>query len=215
MSSDAFSDLRVDYGDEALRREDLPADPVELSRKWLDLAADAGVREANAISLATCDADGQPHCRIVLLKQLDEHGFTFFTNKRSDKGQHLATNSKAAATLWWTAPRARQIRIIGDVSELPDEFAQAYFASRPRRAQLCSAASPQGKVVKDRDALEALVDAEEKRTGGGPVTKPPHWGGYLLQPRMIEFWQGRKARLHDRFRYTRVDGSWGIDRLAP
>jgi pyridoxamine 5'-phosphate oxidase len=215
MSHDEFAELRIDYGDDALRRADLPEDPVALFRSWLQLATDAGVREPNAMALATCGGDGQPHCRIVLLKQLDERGFGFFTNKQSDKGQELRANGKAAATFWWAAPRTRQVRVEGDVVELPESDSDAYFASRPPRAQLCSAASPQSRVVDDRAALERLVDELGQRTGDGGLVRPPHWGGYVLQPRRIEFWQGRDARLHDRFRFVRDGAAWRVDRLAP
>lgn len=215
MAGDALSDLRIDYGDDALRRADLPADPVDLFGRWLDLARDAGVREPNAMSLATCGADGQPHCRMVLLKQLDANGFGFFTNKQSGKGEQLRANAKAAATFWWVAPRARQVRIEGVISELPESDSLNYFSSRPRNAQIASAASPQSQVVRDRAQLEGIVDAFAKEVGERAVPKPQHWGGYALLPSIVEFWQGRDARLHDRFRYLRQEAGWLVDRLAP
>lgn len=214
MNHDEFAELRIDYGDDALRRSDLADDPVSLFRRWLELATEAGVREPNAMALATCDASGQPHCRVVLLKQLDEHGFGFFTNKDSDKGQQLRANTKAAATFWWAAPRSRQVRIEGDVVELPESDSDAYFASRPPRAQVCSAASPQSRVVENRASLEKLVDDLERESGDALV-RPRHWGGYALRPRSIEFWQGRDGRLHDRFRFVREGAGWRVDRLAP
>ena len=214
MNHDEFAELRIDYGDDALRRSDLVDDPVALFRRWLELATEAGVREPNAMALATSDADGQPHCRVVLLKQLDEHGFGFFTNKESDKGQQLRANTKAAATFWWVAPRSRQVRIEGDVVELPESDSDAYFASRPPRAQVCSAASPQSRVVENRASLEKLVDDLE-REAGDALVRPRHWGGYALRPRSIEFWQGRDGRLHDRFRFVREGAGWRVDRLAP
>ena len=215
MSDASFSNLRIDYGDEALHRADLPAEPVALFRSWLELAAGAGVREPNAMSLATCDEDGQPHCRVVLLKQLDDSGFGFFTNKLSKKGEQLRVNARAAATFWWVAPCTRQVRIEGVITELPESDAEAYFASRPRRAQLCSAASPQSQVVKDRAELEGYVDALAEQTGEGAVSKPAHWGGYTLRPDRVEFWQGRDGRLHDRFQFVRQGVTWQVDRLAP
>jgi pyridoxamine 5'-phosphate oxidase len=215
MADDAFSDLRIDYGDVGLRRADLPADPIDLFRQWLDLAVAAGVREPNAMSLATCDAAGQPHCRVVLLKHLDANGFGFFTNKQSHKGEQLLANQRAAVTFWWPEPRTRQVRIEGHIQEMSEDIALAYFNSRPRQAQLCSAASPQSQIVKDRAELEGLVQSLADQVGEGAVTKPAHWGGYSLQPERIEFWQGRDARLHDRFQFTRADGAWRIDRLAP
>lgn len=205
----------MDYGDVALRRADLPADPIALFRQWLDEATGAGVREPNGMALATCDRDGQPHCRVVLLKQLDERGFGFFTNKRSDKGAQLRDHAKAAATFWWVAPRARQVRVEGRVVELPEADSDAYFLRRPRHARLCSAASPQSRVVESRGALEGLVDqlAEEHRDRD--VLRPGHWGGYAVEPSSVEFWQGRDGRLHDRFRYLRAGDGWRVDRLAP
>lgn len=215
MASDSFSHLRLEYGDEPLHEADVPADPLDLVRGWLAAAAAAGVAEPNGMALATCDRDGQPHCRIVLMKALDRRGVSFFTNLASDKGEQLAANPRAAATFWWPAPRNRQVRITGRVEPLPGELADEYFASRPRRAQLCSAASPQSRAVQDRGELERLVDALTAQIGDGAVPRPRHWGGYLLVPAAIEFWQGRDGRLHDRVRCVDEDGQWRRERLAP
>lgn len=215
MSSDAFSRLRIEYGDQPLRAADVPADPLELLRAWLVAAADAGVPEPNGMALATCDHAGQPHCRIVLLKALDARGLTFFTNLHSAKGEQLAASPRAAATFWWQAPRNRQVRVTGRVEPAPAALADEYFASRPRRAQLCSAASPQSRPVPDRAALEGMVDALASAVGEGPVPRPAHWGGLTLVPDTIEFWQGRDGRLHDRIRCERGDGAWRRQRLAP
>jgi len=215
MADDAFEDMRVDYGDAPLRRADLPDEPLSLLQRWLDEAAAAEVREPNGMAVATCGADGQPQCRVVLLKKLDGRGLSFFTNRDSDKGQQLRQNARAAATFWWVAPRARQVRVTGTVVEADAADSDRYFHSRPRRAQICSAASPQSRVVADRAELERLVDAFEAGVGEGEVPRPPHWGGYVLQPEVIEFWQGRTARLHDRFRFTRDGGAWRLERLAP
>ena len=179
MADEKFSDIRIEYGDEPLRRADLPVDPVQLFRDWLDQAVQAAVSEPNGMAVATCDADGQPHCRILLLKQVDE-----------------------------------QVRITGSIEQVPASESDAYFRSRPRRAQLCSAASPQSRVVANREQLEQFVDALEQRIGDGEVERPEHWGGYVLKPLAIEFWQGRDGRLHDRFRFTRAGDAWRIDRLA-
>ncbi|MFT7534805.1 MAG: pyridoxamine 5'-phosphate oxidase [Hyphomicrobiaceae bacterium] len=215
MVDNSISEPWLEDGGQALRRSDLPADPVELLRQWLDCAKAADVRDANAMSLATCDAEGQPHCRLVLLKQLDAHGLGFFTNKSGRKGDQIRANARAAATFWWVTPHARQIRVEGSIRELPEADAQAYFASRSRLSQLCSAASPQSRVVKDRAELEGLVTALADRVGEGAVPRPAHWGGYALLPERVEFWQERPGRLHDRFQYSLTAGAWRIDRLAP
>lgn len=215
MTADGFYHLRVEYGDTPLDRSDLPDDPFPLFRRWLDAAVAAGVSEPNGMALATVDAEGQPHCRIVLMKGQDDRGLMFFTNRDSDKGRQLAGNPRAAATFWWQAPRNRQVRWSGRIERAADAASDAYFKSRPRRAQLCSAASPQSRVVRDRAELEQAVAALEAAVGDGPVVRPPHWGGYVLLPDCAEFWQGRDGRLHDRFRYQWRDAGWHIDRLGP
>jgi pyridoxamine 5'-phosphate oxidase len=214
-TSDTFGRLRREYGDVPLVLEQLPDDPIALLRAWHDEAAAAGVAEPNGMALATCGGDGQPHCRVVLLKGLDASGLSFFTNFASDKGAQLTANPRAAATFWWPVPRNRQVRIEGTVARVEDGVADAYFASRPRRAQLCSAASPQSRVVASRAELEAMVEALAHRVGDGPVPRPGHWGGYRLAPNVIEFWQGRESRLHDRCRYVRDGDAWRRERLAP
>ncbi|MFN6195719.1 MAG: pyridoxal 5'-phosphate synthase, partial [Planctomycetota bacterium] len=146
MSHDPFARLRIEYGDAPLPFETAPAEPLALLAQWLDEAAAAGVGEPNGMALATVDADGQPHCRVVLCKGLGERGVAFFTNRQSDKGAQLAGNPRAAATFWWPAPRNRQVRLTGRIELAADAESDAYFRSRPRRAQLCSAASPQSRV---------------------------------------------------------------------
>ncbi|MEO6595352.1 MAG: pyridoxamine 5'-phosphate oxidase [Planctomycetota bacterium] len=215
MGDQPFQGMRVEYGDAPLQRAAMPADPFVLFREWLDAARAAQVNEPNGMALATCDAGGQPQSRIVLLKLLDDSGLTFFTNKDSDKGQQLRGNARAAATFWWPLPRNRQVRVVGPIEPTAEAVSDRYFAERPRRAQLCSAASPQSRVVASRAELERLVDALARQVGDGPVPRPPHWGGYVLVPRTIEFWQGRDGRLHDRFRYARAGDGWQLDRLAP
>jgi len=215
MDDPDFARLRRDYGDSPFDLTDVPEQPLDLLRAWLAAAEAAGVLEPNGMALATCDRDGQPHCRIVLLKGLDARGLSFFTNQASAKGEQLAANPRAAATFWWSAPRDRQVRVIGRVLLAAAADAERYFASRPRRAQLCSAASPQSRVVRDRVELEAAVARLAATVGDGPVPRPAHWGGYVLEPAAIEFWQGRDGRLHDRVRCVRDGASWRQERLAP
>ena len=213
--NDPFAAMRIEYGDVPLARADMPPEPLPFFRSWLAAAETAKVSEPNGMSLATVDGSGQPHCRIVLLKFVDVRGFVFFTNRTSDKGAQLAQNARAAATFWWPLPRNRQVRIAAVVEPVDDATSDRYFAERPRRAQLCSAASPQSRPVCDRAELEALVAALERRLAGAPVPRPPHWGGYRLVPHAVEFWQGRDGRLHDRFRYEKADAEWRLLRLAP
>ncbi|MBL8748058.1 MAG: pyridoxamine 5'-phosphate oxidase [Planctomycetes bacterium] len=212
---DPFAAMRIEYGDVPMVRADMPADPVTLFSSWLSAAQGAGVSEPNGMCLATVDGTGQPHSRIVLLKFVDPRGFVFFTNRASDKGAQLAANPRAAATFWWSQPRNRQVRVAGVVEVTDDATSDRYFAERPRRAQLCSAASPQSRPVSGRAELEALVAALEQRLGGAPVPRPPHWGGCRLVPHAVEYWQGRDGRLHDRFRYERAGDTWTLQRLAP
>lgn len=215
MTHDPFARLRIEYGDAPLPFESAPGEPFELLARWIDEAAAAGVGEPNGMALATVDADGQPHCRVVLCKGLDARGIAFFTNRQSDKGAQLAGNPRAAATFWWPAPRNRQARLVGRIELVAESESDAYFFSRPHRAQLCSAASPQSRVVRDRAELEGMVDALAAQVGDGPVPRPAHWGGYRLVPEAVEFWQGRDGRLHDRLRYRRDGAAWTRDRLAP
>lgn len=215
MAANPFADMRTEYADTPLRRRDLGTDPLAQLQQWLEAAASAGWREPNAMALATADATGQPHCRMVLCKRIDANGIVFFTNARSDKGRQLAANPRAAVTFWWAMPRERQVRIAGSVTPTEDSLNDEYFFSRPRAAQLASAASPQSEVVSGREELERRVAELEHATAGKPVPRPAHWHGYRLVPQSMEFWQGRAARLHDRFRYERQAGGWRIERLAP
>ncbi len=207
--------LRQEYAARGLRRRDLDPDPIKQFSAWFTAAVEAGIPDANAMSLATATRDGKPSVRIVLLKGFDESGFAFYTNYASEKGRHLEENPRTALGLYWVQLE-RQIRIEGAVEKLSREDSLHYFHSRPRGAQLGAWASHQSEVIDARRILEARLAKMTERFAGSEVPLPPHWGGYRVRPAMIEFWQGRPNRLHDRFRYARAaDGSWSIARLAP
>ena len=212
-----LADLRQEYARAELSRDHVTDDPIEQFRDWFDDVQDSEVEEPNAMTLATAAADGTPSARIVLLKGLDERGFHFYTNYESRKGTDLSQNPHAALVFWWT-PLERQVRIEGRVEQLPDEESTAYFHRRPRGAQLGAWASPQSHVVESREALEQnLEEVAAEYEDRDEIPRPAHWGGYVVRPTEIEFWQGRPNRLHDRLRYRRADteDDWTLERLAP
>jgi pyridoxamine 5'-phosphate oxidase len=207
--------LRHEYIGEGLRRADLDPNPIKQFDVWFAAAIKAGIRDANAMALATATVDGKPSVRVVLLKTFDEAGFVFFTNYLSGKGRNLEENPHAALVLYWMEVE-RQIRIEGTVEKTSHEESEEYFHTRPEGAQIGAWASPQSEVIDARRVLEARLAEITQRFAGGNIPLPPHWGGYRLKPQTIEFWQGRANRLHDRFRYTRQSNdSWLTDRLAP
>jgi pyridoxamine 5'-phosphate oxidase len=193
---------------------DLDTDPTVQVRTWLADAEAAGVVLPNAMALATVGADGAPSVRHVLLRHITETGITFFTNRTSRKARELAADPRAACTLYWRE-LDRQVILRGAVTELSPADSDAYFATRPRDAQLGAWASEQSRPLDDRATLERRVEAERERFAGEDVPRPEHWGGYLLTPDEVECWQGRPYRLHDRFRYTLDGASWRIERLYP
>ena len=198
-----------------LRRSDLNRDPIKQFANWFTAAIEAGIRDVNAMSLATADRNARPSVRIVLLKSFDHDGFVFFTNYESEKGKQLETNPYAALCFYWIE-LDRQLRISGKVKQTSRDESQTYFHSRPVGSQLGAWASRQSEVLDGRRVLNARMAEMTERFGDKPIPLPAHWGGYRLKPDKMEFWQGRSNRLHDRFRYTRhADGSWQIDRLAP
>jgi len=206
---------RYEHIGKGLRRSDLNPDPIKQFANWFTTAIEMGIRDVNAMSLATAGQDAKPSVRIVLLKSFDEDGFVFFTNYESEKGKQLEANPYAALGFYWIE-LDRQIRISGKVDKTSRKESQTYFHSRPVGSQLSAWASRQSAVLDGRRVLDARMEEMNERFADKRVPLPPHWGGYRLKPDNMEFWQGRSNRLHDRFRYTRQsDGSWLIERLAP
>jgi pyridoxamine 5'-phosphate oxidase len=204
---------RVEDTRASVNAADLDPDPIRQFLAWLTEAEGAGIREPNAMTLATASAAGEPSARVVLLRGVDADGFTWYTNRESRKGRDIAENPRAALVFHWAALE-RQVRVGGSVERVPDEESARYFAGRPRKSQLAAWASPQGQPIAGREVLEEAhrrLDAEFP----GDVPLPPSWGGYCLKPDMLEFWQGRRSRLHDRIAYVRVAGGWRVERLAP
>ena len=210
----SYADLRKDYTLAGLAEKDLARDPFRQFEKWFAEAQAAKVPEPNAMVLASCTADGRPSTRSVLLKALDGRGFVFYTNYESRKGRELAGNARASLLFPWIAME-RQVMVEGTVSRVTREESDAYFHSRPRLSQLAAWASNQSGVIGDRALLETAMKALEKQYAGTDVPLPPNWGGFRLAPESVEFWQGRRSRLHDRLRYRRDKEGWVIERLAP
>jgi pyridoxamine 5'-phosphate oxidase len=207
-----LASLRRDYVAAGLAEGDLAATWHEQLARWFHEVED--LDEPNAMVLTTATPQGRPSARTVLLKGYDERGLVFFTNRDSRKGHELAANPQATALLPWHELQ-RQVIVTGAVTPTGDDESDAYFASRPRDAQLGAWASQQSQVLPGRAALEASLAVVEQRYAGQPVPRPPHWGGFRLEPDVVEFWQGRTARLHDRLRFRRTGSDWVVERLAP
>ena len=215
MDERGIADLREDYRRERLDEADAARDPLEQFMRWFQQARAAEILEPNAMALATVASDGAPNVRMVLLKDADERGFTFYTDFRSQKGHELAANPRATLCFWW-GPLERQVRIGGGVARVGTAESAAYFASRPRGSRLGAWTSVQSSVLESRESLERHYAAIEREHATDDVPLPPHWGGYRVEPQWYEFWQGRTSRLHDRLRYRRAPmGEWTMERLSP
>jgi pyridoxamine 5'-phosphate oxidase len=215
MAIDA-GNLRVDYQADELLESNAPTNPFELFSNWFQAAKDSDCPEPNAMIVATVTAEGTPAARVVLLKQVTEQGFVFYSNYDSRKGRELAANPKAAVVFNWLELE-RQVRIEGRVEKAPPEMSTDYFHSRPKKSQIGAWVSPQSQEIPDREFLEQRqTDVEAKYADVDELPRPEHWGGYVVVPTLIEFWQGRSSRLHDRLAYrVGVDGDWERVRLAP
>ncbi len=207
--------IRKNYSQKSLSENDMSPDPVRQFGTWWQEAVDSRIDEVNAMTLATASADGVPSARIVLLKGFNENGFSFYTNYNSFKGQQLAENPKACLVFFWKELE-RQVRITGLVSKSNEEDSDAYFESRPFESRVGAIVSPQSQVIDNREWLDQQYQKMEHLLHEKKVERPGYWGGYIVKPVIIEFWQGRPSRLHDRIQYTLLDnGNWRIERLAP
>ncbi len=211
----SIADIRKTYSQRTLSEDDVFADPLLQFDKWWKEAVDSAIEEVNAMTLATASADGIPSARIVLLKDYSQTGFSFYTNYNSFKAQQLAENPKACLVFFWKELE-RQVRVTGLIEKLPGAKSDEYFHSRPVESQIGAIASPQSEIIPDRAWLDQQYEKLSIDLRNSTPKRPAHWGGYLVKPVIIEFWQGRPSRLHDRIQYMlREDGSWKIERLAP
>ncbi|HRD50648.1 MAG: pyridoxamine 5'-phosphate oxidase [Candidatus Competibacter sp.] len=214
--SQSIAELRQEYAMGALNEAEVDPDPLQQFQRWFSEAVAAQLPEPNAMTLATADRTGRPYARVMLLKGCDADGFVFFTNYRSDKGRQLAESPHVALVFLWLELE-RQIRIEGAVSPIPGAESEAYFRSRPRESRLGALASRQSQVVAGRQILDERFQQLEAQYPDDNIPMPHHWGGYRVRPDLLEFWQGRHGRMHDRLRYRRsaVEGGWLLERLEP
>ncbi|MBK7884757.1 MAG: pyridoxamine 5'-phosphate oxidase [Chitinophagaceae bacterium] len=208
-----IANIRTDYKKQSLSENDVDKNPVVQFDKWWADALHSEITEVNAMTLATATPDGKPSARIVLLKGFDENGFVFFTNYNSRKGNELLNNPQAALVFFWKELE-RQVRIEGTIAKINEADSDTYFASRPANSQIGAWASPQSTIIPGRQILEDNMIQYNNQFGEN-IPRPAHWGGYIIQPVLMEFWQGRPDRLHDRIQYTLNKSSWTINRLAP
>ncbi len=213
--SQSLAELRREYALGALSEADVDPNPIQQFQRWLREAINAQLPEPNAMTLATADRTGRPYARVVLLKDCDAEGFVFFTNYRSDKGRQLAENPHTALVFVWLELE-RQVRVEGTVGKIPSAESEAYFHSRPRESRLGALASRQSQVIANRQMLDERYQRLAAQYPDDNIPMPNQWGGYRVRPEMLEFWQGRHGRMHDRLRYRRqTDGSWWLERLEP
>ena len=210
-----IADIRRDYSHKSLSEKDVDADAIKQFAKWWNEAVNSKIDEVNAMTLATASVDGLPSARIILLKEFNEKGFVFFTNYESFKAQQLAENPKACLVIFWKELE-RQVRITGLIEKISSKQSDDYFQSRPESSRIGAWASPQSRVIESRHWLDEKFNELVNKMEGTKIERPPHWGGYIVKPVVIEFWQGRPSRLHDRIQYTlEENGDWKIERLAP
>ena len=211
----SIADLRKEYKMQTLLESDIESNPFTQFAKWWDDAVKSEIDEVNAMTLATADANAMPSARIVLLKEFSEKGFVFFTNYDSHKGGELEKNPNACLVFFWKELE-RQVRIVGTVKKVSATESDEYFSSRPEGSRIGAWASSQSSVIVSREVIEKNSSTYQQEFMNGNIPRPPHWGGYIVMPRVIEFWQGRPNRLHDRIQYTlEENGVWKIERLAP
>ncbi len=211
---DNLYQMRQEYAAGSLNEAEMPQSPLKVFKEWLKYAIESGLSEPNAMTVATATTDGKPSARVVLLKEVNDNGFVFFTNYLSRKGRELIVNPETAIVFDWHDIE-RQVRVEGRAEKLSAEESEAYFNERPEDAKIGAWASPQSKIVKDREELEKLQEEIEEQFDNIPIHRPSHWGGYLIRPSVIEFWQGRPSRMHDRIVYYKTEDGWTKHRLAP
>lgn len=215
LSNETIQNLRQEYRSATLSEKEVAPDPISQFSKWFSEALASSLTEPNAMTLATATADGKPSARIMLLKGFEDKGFVFYTNYLSRKGQEITKNPVAALVFFWQELE-RQVRIEGILEKIDEKESEKYFHSRPRGSQIGAHASPQSREISGRDVLQKnLQQLEEKYKEGVEIPKPPHWGGYIVKPTFVEFWQGGQGRLHDRIAYRLENNHWNIIRLAP
>lgn len=211
---DQLSKMRQEYEAGSLDEKSVADNPLVVFNEWMAQAIAGGLLEPNAMTVATASADGKPSARVLLLKELNEEGFVFFTNYQSRKGEELMINPYAALVFDWHTLQ-RQVRVEGKVEKVTARESDEYFDSRPQGARIGAWVSPQSKIVQGREELNKLQEEHENRFKKEPLIRPPHWGGFLVRPTMVEFWQGRPSRLHDRIVYYKSPEGWSKHRLAP